>query len=801
MANIVQRITLQGAEEIRAQLRALGVAGKDAFDKLSDTRALNDRLSAAGVNLGKLTGDLKTFGSNAQAAAQSGVAFGNAVGSSLTRLTVIAGGLGLAFGKVVSTFKQVGAEAEELEQNAQAAGLSTKAYESLTNALGQNGVGSAEAAKGLDKTAKFLVAAKDQTDAYNKAVAKLNKENREGKLTFKEYQDRLTDLNDGMGSAAKLAKDYNLRLTDQSGELRNVRDFALAFGEALSQSDNATKNAAASLEVFGKSGRKIGQAFSQGREAIEALELRAQALAPSLTEAAQKAVTGMDDAFDQLGQTSKSLTREIVAIFAPAVTAGVSGFTEALARNRFIFLDLAETIDRQVRPALVQALAAMASTDFSLTLQKGINALKDGIKALANAVTTIIIPAVRTIITLADQAAAAINRIFGTNLTGGALLAGAAIAKVTGLLTVFTTGVTFAFNAVRLLISVLPVVTTLFRILFAVLAANPIIALGIAIGILVGLILRQFPQVRDAIFNFLINPLEGVKVAWNGLLTFFQTFIQNLQNIWNAVAGFFAALWQGIVDGATGLWQAVVDTAAAAVAAVQETWNAIIEFFVGIWTALVDGAKAAWEGIKQGAVDLFNYILQSAAAPFQSITDAAKAMYDSVINWLNGLIQKAKEFLGLQASAGTTGGGDGIQSNAAGGHIRGRGTGTSDSILSWLSNGEFVIKAKAVAHYGPQLLHALNNMRLPRFAGGGSVSGAASAAAQRVFTPHIPRFAAGGPVMATAATGAGRPFVLQIGDKAIGGLTATGGAVDELQRYASQKAVRSAGRKPLWFKG
>jgi hypothetical protein len=179
-------------------------------------------------------------------------------------------------------------------------------------------------------------------------------------------------------------------------------------------------------------------------------------------------------------------------------------------------------------------------------------------------------------------------------------------------------------------------------------------------------------------------------------------------------------------------------------------------------------------------------------------------MYTFVVVKFNALIAKVKEFLGLQASAG--GDGDGgtptPQSDAAGGFIRGAGTGTSDSILSWLSNGEYVVKAKAVRHYGPQLLAAINGMRLPKFADGGSVSGSMMTAAQDIFLPSIPRFAAGGMVTAGAGgAGGGRPMVLQIGGESIGGLTANGAAVEQLQRYASQKAVRSAGRKPVWFKG
>jgi len=62
---------------------------------------------------------------------------------------------------------------------------------------------------------------------------------------------------------------------------------------------------------------------------------------------------------------------------------------------------------------------------------------------------------------------------------------------------------------------------------------------------------------------------------------------------------------------------------------------------------------------------------------------------------------------------------------AGGGHITGPGTGTSDDIPILASNGEYVIKAAAVNHYGVDTLHAINAMR---FADGGLISRSAPAA-------------------------------------------------------------------------
>lgn len=61
----------------------------------------------------------------------------------------------------------------------------------------------------------------------------------------------------------------------------------------------------------------------------------------------------------------------------------------------------------------------------------------------------------------------------------------------------------------------------------------------------------------------------------------------------------------------------------------------------------------------------------------------------------------------------------GAKKAASGGAIRGAGTGTSDSIPAYLSNGEYVIKADSVKKYGTQTFDALN---AGRFAEGGLIN-------------------------------------------------------------------------------
>lgn len=77
----------------------------------------------------------------------------------------------------------------------------------------------------------------------------------------------------------------------------------------------------------------------------------------------------------------------------------------------------------------------------------------------------------------------------------------------------------------------------------------------------------------------------------------------------------------------------------------------------------------------------------------------------------------------------------GIGKNANGGWINGPGSGRSDSILSWVSNGEHITNARSAKKYAP-LLDAINSDRLPRFASGGFVGPNLSTPKVRAIAPR-----------------------------------------------------------------
>ncbi|WP_418460445.1 phage tail length tape measure family protein [Brucella intermedia] len=80
---------------------------------------------------------------------------------------------------------------------------------------------------------------------------------------------------------------------------------------------------------------------------------------------------------------------------------------------------------------------------------------------------------------------------------------------------------------------------------------------------------------------------------------------------------------------------------------------------------------------------------------------------------------------------------------ASGGYVSGPGSATSDSIPAWLSNGEFVMNAKATKAFGPWL-QAMNDNKLRGFAYGGPVDGNVVSMPSRSTLPRVREAAVSG---------------------------------------------------------
>ena len=244
---------------------------------------------------------------------------------------------------------------------------------------------------------------------------------------------------------------------------------------------------------------------------------------------------------------------------------------------------------------------------------------------------------------------------------------------------------------------------------------------------------------------------DHLQVAWDGMKAYFEVMVavaqrvwDGLKRVWEPLAPFFEALFERAKRTAELFFQVLTYGP-------LDAWDAI----VGVW----DGLPSHFKGI-----------VDTVAGHFRSL-------WDGVATGARGAWGKVKSFFGFGGEDAPSGGGDGAPGFASGGIVRGAGTGVSDSIRAWLSNGEGVLTARAVRHYGEGLVHMLNNMLLPKdLISGGGLAAAAAPAGGSLGSLH-----------------------LGIGGREVrGSIYGDADALRSLRRDFRDQAIASRGRLPRW---
>ncbi len=153
-------------------------------------------------------------------------------------------------------------------------------------------------------------------------------------------------------------------------------------------------------------------------------------------------------------------------------------------------------------------------------------------------------------------------------------------------------------------------------------------------------------------------------------------------------------------------------------------------FFSDMANGLANG-RGLWGSLADAAVNAINKI--------------ADALIDSGIESLFGGGGIGKWIGSLFGGGGLGGAADpwsGLRL-ASGGYVTGPGSATSDSIPAWLSNGEFVMNAKATKAFGPWL-QAMNDNKVRGFAYGGPVDGNVVSMPSRSTLPSVREAAVAG---------------------------------------------------------
>ncbi|MDF3309749.1 transglycosylase SLT domain-containing protein [Rhodococcus sp. T2V] len=197
------------------------------------------------------------------------------------------------------------------------------------------------------------------------------------------------------------------------------------------------------------------------------------------------------------------------------------------------------------------------------------------------------------------------------------------------------------------------------------------------------------------VWNSLIKPAWdalGAGISWvydNVLQPLWDRFVRGLQNI----GDFFVTIWEKFIKPA---------------------WDKLGE---GISWVIDQVVQPAWERFTQGLGkirDFFTEVVKGIGEKWDSLKGVLAKPINFMINtvWNEGILKawnKAAGLLGLDQAQPLAG----IPERATGGPIFGPGTGTSDDVLMWGSNGEHMVTtAEVQAAGGHNAIYAIRDMIL-----------------------------------------------------------------------------------------
>ncbi|TSE07581.1 hypothetical protein C1D09_018795 [Mesorhizobium intechi] len=508
--------------------------------------------------------------------------------------------------------------------------------------------------------------------------------------------------------------------------------------------------------------------LNAGKKGLIDLGQEAERTGLVFTKAQSTIAEDFNDTLTSLGKAARGVRVQLGLLFAPIFTTLAGSLRDEINNNREAIVAFGQKVAQVTAGALGDLFHLLSGNTQNIKspfIREWGAAIVQFGSDVSGVVNGLVIPAFKLLREGAQFVADQINRVFGTDITAGELALGTAILSAVGAFTALA-------SAVGVVVS--------------------------GIGLLAGLVGGIPLAIAAAAFA------AGVAIAvfWDDIKT-------GAAAAWEFITSGAAAAWQSIVDGAIGLWQGIVAAFGDGQQAAVDAFNGIVESIVSVWNSLIDRLGsiaqqiveriAGWFGTLPGRITaIFNSLVGIAS----SVLNRVSSLVDSIVSKIQSAINLARQLVGLGGDSGGSSGGGGQGGFANGGLIQGPGGPRTDSILARVSNGEFIIQARAVQRLGADFFHMLNQGIIPNMNGlrGFSVGGLVDNFNRSM---AIPRFAGGGlaNVNVSPASGFSGNTVavkLQYGPTVQDVIDLIGQAdpVMRLQRFVLQESSASAGRRP-----
>lgn len=550
----------------------------------------------------------------------------------------------------------------------------------------------------------------------------------------------ITDVAQALQSGGAVANQFGLKLEDTAAAIGLLANNGVKGSDAgtllksallaLTDTSNPAQGAIEELglTVYDAQGRFVGLERLFGQ-----LQAASQRMTPEMYQAATTTLFGSDAA-------------RLAGIAAKDGAAGYDQMRDAMEKQGSA-AKLAAA-QNQGLPGVIERLKNAAET-LAITLfekvQGPLSSIGDGLTGFTNKMQDVFEnPAVSQAAGNIGAALSGIGAAFGRVLSavGPALVAGLSnavnlIVRFKDFLIPLVAGLV-AYKTVMLAITVATKAWAAVQALLNIaLTANPIGLIIAAIaGLVAGIVVlynrnetfRKIVQTTwaaiktaiSAVWNWLSTTVfPGLKLAFTAIGTA-ATWLWNnaIAPAWNGIKSVIGVAWEVVSDifnnwvrvgqlvgqGAMWLWNN----------AIQPAWEGIKTAISAAWdfvSPILDKFSAGWDALKSGISSASSAIKDAVTSAFSGLAAVIKAPLKLLGTFLASI---PSEVFGFQIPGADklNSWGKSLQSFAAGGLVRGPGSGTSDSILAWLSNGEGVVTAKGMKH-GAGIVAALNSGWVP----------------------------------------------------------------------------------------
>ena len=469
-------------------------------------------------------------------------------------------------------------------------------------------------------------------------------------------------MEEALQAAADNAAYYDRSLEDSAETLQSFLKGNYANDAALGVSATEFTRNAKATELFGQKYNDLTEI--QKQQTLLKMVTDSQKVSGAFGQAARES-DGWENVMGNLNESWRQFKAQVGTPFLEALIPVIQNVTTSFQEwvNSVDWNAFGETIQNVANkimaafgwvidngPAIISTLAAIAAGFAAFKIVSVITSLVNGFKTFF------------TVIKTGQGVMAALNAIMAANPIG--LIVTAIAALVAGFITLWNTSEEFRNFWIGLWDGIKNVISTVVNwikdnwktmILFLM---NPIAGLFKYFYDHFEGFRNVVDNVMNAIKGFFTNAWEAIKSVWSAVAQWFSdNVVEPIKNFFQPLVEFFTSLFNVIKELAQGCWNAIV-----AIWSVVSTWfndniiTPVKDFFTGLWNGIKEGATTAWNTIVevwnvvsgwfndtviQPVKDFFSGMWNGIKDGASQVWEGIKSVFTPVVNWFKNQFTKA----------------------------------------------------------------------------------------------------------------------------------------------------------------